>query len=174
MALHSYTTSRTPGRGSITVTRSTDDGLTGGATAHFSFDDSLVTSKLLLTELWRDTIHRINADWVGISAPSDLGAGVEQAFADGGKFDDGALFSDQGAGGHVTYLATLANDNAHVITQDTSNAIGAADAVLILSSNITSKIVARAAINAIFRALHRDGVNFTSPADFPVTGSSVE
>ena len=169
MTTHSYSAARTTG--AWTVTRSTTDGLSGGTKAHFSFDDTLVLDKLVLAELWRDTIHRVNADWVGVSAPSDLGTGVEFAFDDDSKFDDGALFSDQGAGAHITYLASLAANNASTITRNTDNAIGSADAVLILQSGLTTKLEARAAINAIFRALNRDGMRFTDPADYPTSGS---
>jgi hypothetical protein len=170
MTLHANAATRTAGRGSITVTRSATDGL-NGALATFLFDDTAVLNKLVLAELFADIRHRLSKDFVGVSLPAHLESLAGAAFDDGSAFEDGALFSDQLVS--LTYVATIDASNAHVIARDTSDSIGAGAAALILEGS-KAKPELWKAVKAIGRALQRDGVSFTSPADYPTTGSSVE
>jgi hypothetical protein len=165
MALHSYSAVRTGGSGGWTVTRSSTDGLTAPQKSHFSFDDALVLNKTVLLELWNAMTSRLLETLRLTSTVADR---PEHAFQDGADFADGASWAD---GGNVTVLATISNDNRHTIAQDTSNAIGSAAAVLILGANVTSKTEARSAIEAIRRALKRDSMAKSHPADYPASGS---
>ncbi len=73
----------------------------------------------------------------------------------------------------LTFQAAPANDNTHTVTRSTDDAIGTADAALIIDNTLT-KLQAREAISALLRHWSRQSGKVNSPADIATTGSDVE
>lgn len=73
----------------------------------------------------------------------------------------------------LTYQAAANADNTHTVTRSTDDAIGSAAAALIVDSTL-SKYEVRQAVKALLRALGRDEVNGSAPADYPTSGTSTE
>ena len=148
-------------------------GRTGGRLRpHFSFDDTAVTSKLQLKELFWDICHQVSKDFVSVDRRRRGRWPAAHAFEDGSDFEDQAA-SWLDTGGAISYGAVLAANNASTITRDDANEIGSNDAVLIVNAGGHIKHEIDLAIRAIEKALNRDALRYTSPASFPTTGSVV-
>lgn len=73
----------------------------------------------------------------------------------------------------LTFQAAPANDNTHVVTRSTDDAIGTTTAALIID-NTKSKLEVMAAVGALLRHLGRQNLKTNEPADITTTGSDVE
>lgn len=73
----------------------------------------------------------------------------------------------------LTYQATPQNDGTHSVVRSTDDAIGSATAALIVD-NTASKMAVRQAAEALLRALGRDELKGSAPADYSTSATTVE
>lgn len=168
MAALTLQATKATGTQGVLVTRSVDDAL-GSAVAALIVDNTLTT--LQVRELLTDLANQIREDWRAASKPAQLGSDADFAFSDDANFADGSAFTDQG-GGSVTWLATLTSENLTTISRDNSGAIGSANMAVIVNASKGKRELWHY-LNGIERELAKLRREFTSPADYPTTGSRV-
>jgi hypothetical protein len=147
----------------VLVTRSEDDAL-GSAITALVLDNTL--SALRVRELFKDIGKKILEDFKTVSKPVHLAG--EGVFEDGAVFDDASGWSDQAS----TWLGTLNANGSTTITRDGSGEIGSAQMAVILGGGQIKPTLMHH-LRGLERELLRLGKEFTSPADYPTSGSRV-
>ena len=73
----------------------------------------------------------------------------------------------------LTFQAAVNTDRTHTVTRSTADAIGSAEAALVIDSTAT-KIEVMDAVRALLRHLNRQMGKVDSPADIATSGSDLE